>query len=218
MKAAPKKADKEKKITIEPQRWQDASFSIVGIEPLVIHRFSKKAEAIIREKHATGQQSRKGSTRAPKDFDALYHGAMFKSPQGWYGINAMSFKHAMVDACVTAGFHKSKAKTLVHVVADGHDSIDGQPLIRITKGAPRKLEGITRLPNGQPDIRVRAMWEKWAATVRVRFDPEWFSLSDVANLLMRAGNGGVGEGRNSSKKSVGMGWGSFVLSKNGGGK
>lgn len=203
-------AVKDAKITINPQRWEEARFGIESIEPLVINRFSKKSEEMIRDKHASGQRGMKGAAKEPKDFDALYRGSMF-SADGWYGINAMSFKHAMVEACVTAGFHKSKARTLIHVIADGHDDADGTPLVRITSGKPRKIEHITRVKGGSPDIRVRAMWDKWSATVRVRYDADWFSLSDIANLLMRAGNGGVGEGRNSSKQSVGMGWGSFRM-------
>jgi len=57
------------------------------------------------------------------------------------------------------------------------------------------------------------LWKPgWRADVRVTFDADMFEPIDVANLLMRAGlQVGVGEGRNDSKKSCGMGWGSFRL-------
>ena len=51
--------------------------------------------------------------------------------------------------------------------------------------------------------------------MRVRFDADQFTLTDVANLLMRVGmQVGIGEGRPFSKNSNGMGWGLFDL-KNG---
>jgi hypothetical protein len=60
------------------------------------------------------------------------------------------------------------------------------------------------------------MWEPgWEATVRIRFDADLFTITDVANLLRRAGlQVGVGEGRPDSKKSAGMGWGIFDISEN----
>jgi hypothetical protein len=40
-----------------------------------------------------------------------------------------------------------------------------------------------------------------------------FSLDDISNLLMRVGlQVGLGEGRPDSKKSAGMGWGTFEIS------
>jgi hypothetical protein len=46
----------------------------------------------------------------------------------------------------------------------------------------------------------------------VRFDADQFTLRDIANLLLRAGmQVGVGEGRPDSKKSCGMGWGTFEI-------
>ncbi len=57
------------------------------------------------------------------------------------------------------------------------------------------------------------MWEPgWEAEIRVTFDSEMLSSTDIVNLLMRAGvQVGVGEGRNDSKKSCGMGFGSFDI-------
>ena len=83
--------------------------------------------------------------------------------------------------------------------------------MRITKGEPVYHEAIVSLPNGSPDIRARPMWrEGWEAVVRIRFDGDQFTTSDVANLLARAGmQVGVGEGRPDSSKSAGMGWGLF---------
>ena len=57
------------------------------------------------------------------------------------------------------------------------------------------------------------MWAAgWEATVRVKFDADLLTISDIANLLMRAGlQNGIHEGRPASKMSVGMGWGTFEV-------
>ena len=57
------------------------------------------------------------------------------------------------------------------------------------------------------------MWREWSAKVRIKFDADLFTTTDVANLLMRVGmQVGVCEGRPDSKNSVGMGWGTFEVS------
>ena len=46
----------------------------------------------------------------------------------------------------------------------------------------------------------------------MRFDYDQFGYDDVSNLVLRAGiQVGVGEGRPDSKKSTGMGWGTFTI-------
>ena len=48
--------------------------------------------------------------------------------------------------------------------------------------------------------------------IRIRFDADMFSLTDITNLLMRVGlQVGIGAGRPFSKDSCGMGWGLFDI-------
>ena len=70
-----------------------------------------------------------------------------------------------------------------------------------------------RNANGGFDIRVRPQWEQWGCILRVKFDADMFDLQSIANLVMRAGFGGVGEGRPDSKMSAGMGWGTFSVTE-----
>jgi hypothetical protein len=56
------------------------------------------------------------------------------------------------------------------------------------------------------------MFDTWSATLRVKFDADQFTVTDVVNLLSRAGGQvGIGEGRPDSKESAGMGWGTFRI-------
>ena len=107
------------------------------------------------------------------------------------------------------------AKLCVTVIADGFDVDDGTPLVRITKGKPEYSEHVVRNETGVVDIRPRPMWQPgWEALVTIRFDADQFSQEDVANLMSRVGaQVGVCEGRPDSKKSAGMGWGTFTLAE-----
>ncbi len=109
----------------------------------------------------------------------------------------------------------TKAKLAVFVEADGIDATEGSPLVRI-HGEPEMVIHHVRNATGVADLRVRGMWRKWHATLRVQFDHDMFSLTDIANLLTRVGmQVGIGEGRPDGKKSAGMGWGMFEVAATG---
>jgi hypothetical protein len=106
----------------------------------------------------------------------------------------------------------TKAKLAVFIEADGIDETEGTPLVKLDAGEPEISLLHVRNATGVVDLRARGMWRKWAASIRVRFDTDMFSLADVTNLLARVGlQVGIGEGRSDSKQSSGMGWGSFSI-------
>lgn len=190
---------------------QEAAFVLRGTSPYVQHKFSEKARKIMRDKQGEGSTAKKGKKREARDFDAEYQGSLHQSTDGWYGIPAGAFRAAMVSACRTVDFKMTLAKLSLFVECDGYDA-DGNPLVKITKGKPRKVEHPVRVQM-TTSIAVRAMWDAgWEATVRIRFDADQFTLLDVANLIARVGaQVGIGEGRADSRQSVGMGWGFFEI-------
>ena len=139
--------------------------------------------------------------------------ALHISTEGWHGFNATGLKLALVSACRTVGYKMTLAKLGIFVQADGSDAITGVPLIRIQSPKPYE-ENISpaRNANGGFDLRARPMWRVWSMDVRIAYDADMFTLSDIANLLLRAGlQVGIGEGRADSKSSCGTGWGSFTV-------
>lgn len=181
----------------------------VGTAPYVQHAFSAKVTEQMRAKHSAGGTSRSTKERSAKDFDELYEQATHYSRDGWVGIPAPSFRAAMISACRIAGVVMTQAKLCLFVEADGVDRGDGQPLVKIF-GVREKLEMHVRNDTGVPDIRARPMWRDWHCVLRIRYDGQRFTGESVANLLLRAGmQVGIGEGRPDSKKSAGMGWGTF---------
>lgn len=200
-----------KSVEIKAPRLHVVEFEIVGTAPYVQHRFSAKAINQIIATQEAGTQAKSKKKREPKDFGDVYQQAMHISKDGWHGIPAGAFRNAMISACRTVGYKMTHAKLAAFVLADGFDAVDGTPLVRIY-GTPHRHTSHARNDNGSVDIRVRPMWDDWSAVVRVRYDADMFSESDVANLLMRVGmQVGIGEGRPDSKNSAGMGWGMFML-------
>lgn len=193
---------------------QIAVFRIEGDAPFVQHKFPAKAMRIMIEKHEAGsQQAKKKAAKPPRNFDDDYKGAMRVSRDGWCGIAAPSFRNAMIRACTLVGFTMTQAKMSVFIEADGYDTDDGMPLVRIY-GDPHKHTAPVRNATGVIDIRVRPMWQEWHANLRIRFDGDQFTLQDVTNLLYRAGQQvGIGEGRPFSKESAGIGWGTFRIAE-----
>ncbi len=199
-------------VTIKPPKFQTAVFPIVGLSPLVIHRFSAKTKAQMKQKMEEGKPSGSRKNREAKSTDAAFEEARYRSAEGWDGFNASAVRNAMISACRLVGFKMTLAKLSLFVEPDGVDAKEPQiPLIRI-EGKAAKQEDMARVSTGDPYVTVRAAFYQWKAQIRIRWDSDQFTLQDVTNLLARVGlQVGIGEGRPDSKASAGMGWGLFQI-------
>jgi len=198
-------------IRITRPRMREAVIAIRGIAPYVQHAFSEKQRKQMEDTQRMGQQARGKKNRVPKDFDAVYEAAKHISQAGWLGIPAPAFRNAMISACKLVGIVMTRAKLSVFIEADGIDRNDGTPLVKII-GEPRIHQATVRNETGVADIRWRPMWETWSANVKVTWDEDQFSATDVMNLMLRAGmQVGIGEGRPDSPNSNGLGWGRFEV-------
>jgi hypothetical protein len=205
------KIQKEQNVTIKAPSIATAAFKIVGTSPYIQLRFSQKAIETMMAKMAAGSQANKKKAREARDFDADFEAAKHISTEGWPGIPASAFRNAMISACRLVGFKMTLAKLSLFTEADGFDKVDLVPLIKITGDAEKHIMH-ARNATGVCDLRVRAKFWPWSADVRISYDADQFTATDVANLLQRVGQQvGIGEGRNDSKMSAGMGWGSFTL-------
>jgi hypothetical protein len=199
-------------ITIKPPKFRTLVFRIKGLSPYMQARFSAKAMQAMKAKMEAGQTAKGKKQREARDFDSDFQQAQHISTEGWVGIPAAALRNACIDVCRMVGFKMTHAKMSIFVEADGFDHVDGTPLVRLVADKPERTELAVRNQTGVTDIRVRPMWREWAALVRIRFDEDQFTQSDVANLLARAGmQVGIGEGRPFSKESNGLGFGLFEL-------
>lgn len=199
-------------ITISAPKFKTLLLEIEGIAPLMQAKFSAKTRQAMMDKMVAGSTAKSKKTREARDFDEDFLQAQHISEDGWVGIPAAAFRNACIDACRMVGFKMTHAKMSIFVEADGFDETDGTPLVRLIADEPEKIEMAVRNATGVADIRVRPMWRKWGAEIRIRFDEDQFTQQDVVNLLARAGQQvGIGEGRPYSRSSNGLGFGLFIV-------
>ena len=203
---------KSQTVSIKPPNFGVAEFGLAGVSPLVIHRFSEKTKAEMKQKMETGKAAASKKSREAKSTDELFEEARYISLEGWDGIHAGAFRAALISACRLVGYKMTLAKLSIFVEPDGYDAKEPQiPLVRIY-GTAVKQEDMARVETGQPYVTVRAAYHDWRAKLRIRWDADQFTLPDLTNLLSRAGmQVGIGEGRPDSKNSAGMGWGLFKI-------
>lgn len=208
---------KKEKVAITAPNLVVSEFKIVGTSPMVQNKFGTRVLEDMAEKQAAGSSAKKKVKRDAKDFDACVREATHFSTEGWAGLPASAFRAGLISTCRLLGFPMTLAKLSVFVIADGYerDRFGVTPLVKITKGKPKRTDFAVRNATGVADIRPRPMWDEgWEATVRIKYDADQFTASDVANLLHRMGEQvGIGAGRHDSKESAGMGWGCFKIAR-----
>lgn len=104
-------------LVIPAPNMQTAQFEIAGTAPLLIAKFSKKAE--LMDKMAQGKSAGSRKNREARKYEEEAAKAAYQSEDGWYGINAASFRNAMISACRLVGFKMTLAKLSIFVEADG---------------------------------------------------------------------------------------------------
>lgn len=200
---------KEETCVISPPKFGITDFYIEGTAPLVVERFSKKIELMM--KMAEGKSAGSKKNRDARDYEKEAEDARYRSQDGWEGMNAAAFRCAMISACRLVGFKMTLAKLSTFVEADGFDKNDGVPLVRIF-GESHTYTAHTRNATGVVDVRSRPMYRNWAARLRVRYDTDQFKMVDILNLVARCGmQVGIGAGRPDSKASAGCGFGLFQV-------
>lgn len=204
---------KSQKVSITPPNILTTPYRIIGTAPLVQNKFSARVLEGMAADQAAGPSAKKKSKRDAKDFDRCVKEATHYSEKGWAGIPASAFRAGLISTCRLLGFPMTLAKLSIFVLADGYerDRFGVQPLVKITKGKPKRTDFAVRNATGVADIRPRPMWDEgWEAIVRIQYDADQFTAEDVTNLLARMGQQvGIGAGRPDSKDSAGMGWGTF---------
>ena len=175
-------------VSIKAPNLQTATFRIIGTAPLVQAKFSQKAKEQMMEKMAAGSTAKGKKVRESKDFDETCDASVHYSKDGWVGIPAGAFRAAMISACRLVGFKMTLAKLSVFIEADGLDRDENTPLVKLIAKKYKRIDMHVRNATGVVDIRSRPMWEEWQADVRIRFDADQFTLTDVSNLLARVGD------------------------------
>jgi len=175
-------------ITMKPVKQEKITLRIKSLSPLIQHKWSEKAIAMIRDKHA----GKKTKTREARKPDQEFKEATYFTDSGDYGLPAMSIKASMVTAA-----HKDIGieKTLLKKSLFLHCS-DSNMILKLDTDDPVMREDCVRVGAGSADLRYRPEFKTWGCQVSFTFDAEMLQIEDIINLVNRAGFGcGVGEWR-----------------------
>lgn len=181
---------KTKSTSVEILEFQirEVTIPIVGISPLIVHKFSEKATKMIQDKQAGKAKNKKHDIRDP---EADYEGAKHKSPLGWDGFPAAGFKAAMIRGAKMIGMVMKDTQTSFFIRADCEET----QLVKIN-GEPRMRTDMVRVGMGSADVRYRPEYVNWMAELTIEFNSGVLSLDQIYQLVKAAGYGcGVGEMR-----------------------
>lgn len=193
-----KKAASAGTVEIRPFDVDTVSIRIKGVTPLIVHKWSDKAKQMMLDT----QMGKAKAKRPLKDPEQDYEDSMYKTEDGSTGFPATGFKAAIVGACrMIDGLPMTQAKIAIRVNGD---------IVKIN-GQPRMREDMVRLQTGVADIRYRAEYPEWSATLSITYNKGMISLEQLVNLLNAAGFGGIGEWRPSAPKSASGSYGCFEV-------
>lgn len=176
---------------------------IRGVAPLIVNRWSEKAKRQMLE----AQQTKAKAKKPPKDPIADYEASRYRMPDGSDGFPATAFKAAIVHAARL--FDKSLTQVIMKqaVLVSG----EGPEQLVPIRGEVSMREDTPRNANGIADLRYRAQFWPWEATLHVVCVEGQFDQDSILALVDAAGIGGVGEWRPTSPKSATGTYGRFEV-------
>lgn len=181
---------------------RNATITLKGDSPLIVHKWSEKAKKMMLDKQMKVATTKGHDAKDPfADFvdtiyflsgkperatpevfeEALSNGARFGFPS--VGVKA---------SAVSAGFRAGVTKNLVSM--NGAFHID-EEYVEI-KGVPQIREDMVRVGMGTADIRYRAEFPEWSTTFVIKYNAGVISLAQLCNLFNLGGFAvGIGEWR-----------------------
>ncbi len=179
---------KTKSVEVKEFSINEVQIPIVGISPLIVHKFSQKSRIQIEEKQAGKAQNKKHDIRDPQ---ADFEGAKHIASDGWEGFPAAGFKAAMIRGAKIIGMVMKDAGMSFFVKADCEET----QLVRV-HGEARMRTDMVRVGMGSADVRYRPEYPTWGATLTIEFNAGMISLDQIYQLVKAAGYScGIGEMR-----------------------
>lgn len=182
-------------ITLERLARPTLSVQIEGISPLIVHRFSQKAKQQMLDK----QQGRKNA-KEHRDPEKEFQESQYRFDDGAHGFPAVAFKSATVSGGRLYSVKMTQIRQALFINGEGPDQ-----LVRLdVAGEPVMREDTVRIGMGTSDLRYRAMYPEWGATLLVEYAPQLIDAKSVIALIDAGGStNGVGEWRPEKDGSFG---------------
>lgn len=195
-------------IEIHPLNKKSQTITIVGDTPLLIHRLSAKLKIEFENRNEGKAQPKKQNRDRHNEFcEALYWldkngneipAGKDPSKHRFWGFPASGLKKAAIYACRSfKGVEMTKMRGAFHVLGK-FIMIEGNPRIQQEQGCDGVWvrEGGKGPGTGTPNIRYRAEFPEWKATVRITHNADMVTVDQIFNLINAAGfSVGLGEDR-----------------------
>lgn len=186
---------KDGTVTIPALHMERISVRIKGVTPLITHRFSEEAQRGIEG----GQSGDAKLKKPPRNPQAEFEAACYRTPEGGYGFPAAGVKKAMVSAGQRFAGEKGTELYGAFVIP--------LELLELECGAPRMrtdrvvLSGMSRTSS----LAYRPEFTPWASTFPILFNADFITPASLVNLLRLAGQSvGIGDWRLEKKGSFGL--------------
>lgn len=198
----PKTVPPVERIEIPRLEIERFTLKLIGVTPLIPHRWSEKAKNEMRMKQTKKAKTAKAAKVPWEDFlDSLYW--ISERPASLpensdlslytFGFPVIGFKAAAVTAAMDADLKMTQARRSFRV-----DPPEGGELVAIEGPAPIMREDMVRVGMGTADLRYRGEFKEWAVTLDISYNSRGLlSKSQIINLFNVAGFAvGIGEWRN----------------------
>jgi hypothetical protein len=173
-------SDGKGKATIQPLSYSTVTLKIVGISPLIMHKWSEKALREMREKHA-GKKTKNRDVRDPaKEADE----ATYKTEDGDPGIPAMAIKNAIIEAAhKDLGVEKTLVRKALFLKCGDPKLVLPIDYVRVDEC----VEDLVRVAGGSPDLRYRPYFYDWSCEIGFVLETNLITVETFVTLVNRAG-------------------------------
>lgn len=195
---------KTKVVSVFQLERETVQIPIIGMTPLIMHKFSEKSLREMQDKQAHKTKTKKKEAREPeKEYrSAIYflNGSSTAGEQERYGFPAIGFKKAAVgSARHIDGLTMTELYGAFHILPDAGD------LVEVFSGEVVMRTDTVRIGQGTTDLRYRPEFRNWCALLRVDINIASISIEQVTNCINIGGfSGGIGDWRPERKGHFGM--------------
>lgn len=177
---------------------ENLAVPIVGLTPLIMHKWSEKA----KKQMLDAQQGVK-NPRDKRNPEQDYQESMYRTEKG-FGFPVLAFKQATVSAARYFGKSVKMTELRQFLFFHGVASLDGTELLVPITGSPRMREDTVKVGMSGTDLRYRGEFSDWSATLHVSYVANALDRESVLSLIDAGGLGvGVGEWRIEKRGSNG---------------
>lgn len=154
---------------------------IVGMSPLIQHKWSEKAKKQMRDKQA-GKKTKVRDAREPEN---EFVEATYFTEDGKFGVPVDAIKASWIGAAhKDLGIEKTLVKKALFVECN-----DGNRVLPMECSEPVMREDCVRVGAGSTDLRYRPEFRSWAVEITLQYDSSMLTIEDIINLINRAGFG-----------------------------